>query len=185
MAASNDPDQDFRVDSELDEAPIEREGRAARLREAVKAAGGQRAVADRSGVKFGTLGHYLGGREMKAGAFIALAAATGVRLEWLATGEGPMRPGAPPPGRLPPQPPQTPPAPPDPPPPPPEKPRRAKAFATIDIPALAECVEAVQEQFARMGVKRSPVTVMQAAILLYDELMVIRDAAAADSENSR
>lgn len=41
----------------------------------------------------GTLNRYLAGREMKAGAMIELAEATGVRLEWLATGRGPMREG--------------------------------------------------------------------------------------------
>lgn len=39
-----------------------------------------------------TLGRYLGGRDMKASAMVALAEATGVSLEWLATGRGPMRP---------------------------------------------------------------------------------------------
>ncbi|MDE2580108.1 MAG: helix-turn-helix transcriptional regulator [Rhodospirillales bacterium] len=63
--------------------------RAARLREAVGRAGGNKAVAARSGVPVGTLNNYLAGRDMKVGAMIALAHATHVNLEWLATGRGP------------------------------------------------------------------------------------------------
>lgn len=39
-----------------------------------------------------TLGRYLAGRDMKSATLVALAQATGVRLEWLATGAGPMHP---------------------------------------------------------------------------------------------
>jgi phage repressor protein C with HTH and peptisase S24 domain len=60
---------------------------------AVHGAGGRAAVAARSGVSYGTLGDYLSGGEMKLSNADALARATGVRLEWLATGEGPMRAG--------------------------------------------------------------------------------------------
>lgn len=51
-----------------------------------------RHVAEISGVAFGTLNAYLAGGEMKMSNAAALAQATGVRLEWLATGQGPMRP---------------------------------------------------------------------------------------------
>ena len=67
--------------------------RTQRLRLAVDEAGKNKAVADRAGVPVGTLNHYLRGRDPKFGAMIALAEATGVRLEWLATGAGPMRAG--------------------------------------------------------------------------------------------
>ncbi|MFZ4411129.1 MAG: helix-turn-helix domain-containing protein, partial [Paracraurococcus sp.] len=67
--------------------------RAKRLRQAVKLAGGGSAIARRIQMPLGTLSRYQRGREMKAGAMIALAEATGVRLEWLATGAGPMRAG--------------------------------------------------------------------------------------------
>lgn len=50
-------------------------------------------MARRSGMPLGTLSRYQSGREMKASALIALAQATGVSLEWLATGRGPMRAG--------------------------------------------------------------------------------------------
>lgn len=42
-----------------------------------------------------TLNKYISGREMRVEALISLAAATGVTLEWLATGQGPMKPGEP------------------------------------------------------------------------------------------
>ena len=67
--------------------------RAERLRAALRLVGSARAVAAASGVPFGTLQNYLSGGEMKLSNALALAAATGVRLEWLATGQGPMRAG--------------------------------------------------------------------------------------------
>lgn len=64
--------------------------RAERLRQAVRESGGNTAVAKRAGMHIGTLNNYLGGRDMKAEALVSLASATGVRLEWLARGTGPM-----------------------------------------------------------------------------------------------
>jgi phage repressor protein C with HTH and peptisase S24 domain len=43
-------------------------------------------------VPFGTLQSYRSGGEMKLSNAVAIARATGVRLAWLATGQGPMRP---------------------------------------------------------------------------------------------
>jgi transcriptional regulator with XRE-family HTH domain len=60
--------------------------RAARLREAVKKAGTVKEIAARSGVPFGTIQNYLGGREMKLGNAASLATAIGVSLEWLVWG---------------------------------------------------------------------------------------------------
>ncbi len=81
------PDQDF---GDTTVKP-EQLARATRLRTVVRGAGQAKAVAARAGIPFGTLNHYLMGREMKAGAMVALAEATGVRLEWLATGRGPIK----------------------------------------------------------------------------------------------
>jgi phage repressor protein C with HTH and peptisase S24 domain len=67
--------------------------RSERLRAAVREAGGTSAVAKRGGIPLGTLNNYLAGRDLRAEGLVALARATGVRLEWLATGEGPMRAG--------------------------------------------------------------------------------------------
>ncbi|MDO9498999.1 helix-turn-helix domain-containing protein [Falsiroseomonas sp.] len=67
--------------------------RASRLRAAVRAGGGNTVVARNAAMPVSTLNRYIAGRDMKASAMIALAEATGVRLEWLATGAGPMREG--------------------------------------------------------------------------------------------
>lgn len=66
--------------------------RAQRLRKAVEAAGGARTISQKSNIPPSTLHSYLNGQEMKLSQVVALAKATGVRLEWLATGDGPMRP---------------------------------------------------------------------------------------------
>ena len=61
---------------------------AERLRQAVRAAGGNRAVAERSGVALATVNNYVrprGGLKMRP--LAALAKACGVSLEWLVTGE--------------------------------------------------------------------------------------------------
>lgn len=55
-------------------------------------AGGMAALARKSGVPQTTIHRVLNGGEMKAGVLVAIAAAAGVRLEWLATGAGPMLP---------------------------------------------------------------------------------------------
>lgn len=88
-------DTDFGVSvPNTEPEPVDRAaaGRAARLKAAVKEAGGNKAVVAKSGVPSTTLSAYLRGGEMKLGAAVALAEAAGVRLEWLATGEGPRRP---------------------------------------------------------------------------------------------
>lgn len=69
--------------------------RADRLREALKQAGGGAAVARRIGMPMPTLNNYLGGRDMKVSALVALAEACNVSVEWLATGHGGMQLSAP------------------------------------------------------------------------------------------
>lgn len=81
--------QDFGVQPSNSEA-LERGGR---LREAVRLGGGAAEISRRTGIPDSTLGGYMAGREMKFGNAVALAEATGVRLDWLATGAGPMREG--------------------------------------------------------------------------------------------
>ena len=63
--------------------------RAERLRSAVKRAGGNRVVSGISGVQIGTLDTYIGGRDMRGSAMIALARACNVSLDWLASGTEP------------------------------------------------------------------------------------------------
>ncbi len=82
-------DADFGVPASNPEAF----GRLSRLKEAVRAAGGNQVVAERSGVSLSTLNRYLSGGEMKVANAVALARAVDVSLEWLLAGSGDMRPG--------------------------------------------------------------------------------------------
>jgi hypothetical protein len=70
------------------------EERANRLREAVRAAGGNLVVSRRSGVPLRNLNHYIAGRDMKTEVLVALSEACNVSLDWLATGRGAMHPPA-------------------------------------------------------------------------------------------
>nr|WP_246523448.1 helix-turn-helix transcriptional regulator [Neoroseomonas eburnea] len=70
--------------------------RGARVKEAIARVGTQKDAARLSGVAYGTITNYADGGEMKLSNAAALARATGVRLDWLATGEGPMRASDPP-----------------------------------------------------------------------------------------
>jgi phage repressor protein C with HTH and peptisase S24 domain len=62
-----------------------------RIVAAIRTGGGHSAVVARSGIASRTLSNLVAGQEPKLQQLVQLAAATGVRLEWLATGEGPMR----------------------------------------------------------------------------------------------
>lgn len=70
-----------------------------RLARAIEAAGGQLAVARLAGVSTKTLSRYKAGAPPKHSTLAAIAKATNVHLDWLATGRGPMKPGDPPPGQ--------------------------------------------------------------------------------------
>lgn len=67
--------------------------RGERLKQAVRSVGPAKLVAEKAGIPLGTLNAYLAGREMKLSNAAALALATNVSMEWLATGRGSMRPG--------------------------------------------------------------------------------------------
>lgn len=74
--------------------------RIGRLHERLKSAIGDRstrAVAEQSGVSEGTVRNLLNGGIPKLDSLLRIADATEVRVGWLATGEGPMRPGEVPP----------------------------------------------------------------------------------------
>lgn len=64
--------------------------RSQRAHQVAERAGGMAALARKSGIALATLHRVLNGGEMKAGVLVAIAEAAGVRLEWLATGAGPM-----------------------------------------------------------------------------------------------
>jgi len=61
-----------------------------RIRAAVRLGGGLQAVAARSGIPDSTISSWQTGGDVKLSRLVALADATGVRAEWLATGRGPM-----------------------------------------------------------------------------------------------
>jgi hypothetical protein len=78
------------VDTDVTENRIAA-GITSRLNEAISK--GQAAeIARRAGVPYPTLRDGLAGRQMRPAALVQIARATGVRVEWLLTGEGPMRP---------------------------------------------------------------------------------------------
>lgn len=66
---------------------------ALRVAQAIDEAGGTALVATRIGMPTSSLNRYRRGREMRALNAGRIAEATGVRLEWLITGNGPMRAG--------------------------------------------------------------------------------------------
>lgn len=123
--------------------------RSKRLRQAVRRAGGNLAVARRAGMHLGTLNKYIAGRDMKASAMIALAQACGVSLDWLATGAA---------------------APESPPPIPKPTPPPLGLFNQVNVPKLAGCLEAAQEAFTKHGQTPDTQRLIQAALLLYDML---------------
>jgi transcriptional regulator with XRE-family HTH domain len=144
--------------------------RAARLREAVRLAGGNSAVARTAGMPIGTLAKYLAGRDMKASALVRLAEATGVRLEWLATGRGPMR--EPPPHLAEPS-------------PPPQD--QLGLTWQADPDRLARAYELARRGIVVLpGHEPDPRRLMQVTLLIYDELTAAETArtTAPDAERS-
>ena len=67
------------------------EERVERLREAIKKIGSAREAARLSGLPYGTLQGYIRGGELKLSNAAPIARAAGVRLDWLASGDGPMQ----------------------------------------------------------------------------------------------
>jgi hypothetical protein len=136
------------------------QGRAERVREVVRLAGGKTAISTRTGIPKTTLDGYLKGGEMKLSNAAALARAAGVCLEWLATGAGPMRPG-------------------DSPAPPAEPPR---AQDVLDLDDLATSYEAALNAFVQRGVARPDARKLLALTLaLYDGARAILQSQ--DDEN--
>ena len=126
--------------------------RAERLKEAVKLAGGNLAVATKASVPLSTLNSYLSGREMKLSTAVPIAAACNVRLDWLATGDGPMTPGR---ETAPAEPQKTAPLPPPTP------------FAGIDVAQLAKALQAAASAFQTAGKNPSMHQLAQITALLY------------------
>lgn len=93
---------------------------------------------------------------MKLSSVLALADACKVSIEWLATGRGPMRPGAnPPPAEPPPD--SQPSAP-------------VKLFATIDMERMGLALETTVAAFTARGATPGWRRIAQVAMLIYDVL---------------
>ena len=153
-ATETDTDGDFGDFGEADRNSEVVE-RAARLRQAVKLAGGNLAVAKRAGMPVGTLNRYMKGRDMKAAALVALADGANVELLWLATGRGPDAKGSqatvPPPAET--------------------KPKRPlHLFANVDIERLAAAIEGADTALRARGGVAEWRTLTQLALMLYDQL---------------
>lgn len=135
---------------------LQSEDRAKRLRIAIRGAGRREEIARRSGIALSTLSSYLGGGEMKLSAAIALAEVCNVSLEWLATGQGPMRSGELPPElkatRA-------------------ERPVSSNLFGTLDIDRMARALEKALELFAERGHRPSMRRLAQVVLLLYDDFV--------------
>jgi hypothetical protein len=129
------------------------EGAGQRLRKAVAQFRSVKAAAAAAAVPAGTLKRYLAGAPMKLETAAALAAATGVRLEWLATGTGPMRADAP-------ENPQ------------PAAPQReVRMFRDLHMDTLADAFAAALQALAARGqANPDPRRVMQITAILYDQL---------------
>lgn len=127
----------------------------------MRASGSAKALSERSGVPFGTLQRYLSGGELKLSNALALARATGVRLEWLAAGEGPMSDGdlQAPPDSL----------------PPPIPPPRAQDV--LDLDDLVVAYQAALAAFAARGAMTpEPRKLLALALALYDAARETLDA---------
>lgn len=85
---SSDRSEQKSVDGAPVPSPLK--GLAVRLRQAVRSAGGNQVVADRSGVPVATVNNYVRGRNgMKIEPLAALAQSCGVSLQWLVYGGDP------------------------------------------------------------------------------------------------
>ncbi len=146
-ADSTDDGADFG----LVDANPETAARAARVREAVSLAGGNKVVIANTEISKTTLGNYLKGSEMKLSSAIQLARAAGVRLEWLATGAGPKSDPVAASGA-------------------PANSSRA-LFSQIDADRLGEAYQMARKALAAHGHRNpEPRRLVQVMVLIYDEL---------------
>jgi len=118
-----------------------------RLKTLVDQAGGNaafsRLVAAKGGsVSPGMIGQYIAGHsEPSLSRLVAMAEAGNVRLEWLATGEGPMRPGEAP----------------------------APPISPVDTHLLTDCIAALEMALARTGRQLAPEKKAEVIVLLYED----------------
>jgi len=123
------------------------------VREAVQAAGGPLHISNISEVPLSTLQGYLRGGEMKFSNLLALSAACGFDLNWLATGDGPM--SGQPPGASTAS----------------EKPQNSasqSAFGSINPDRLASALEAASLAFDKQNARPTMRELAMVTLLLYD-----------------
>lgn len=126
--------------------------RSRRLAAAVEAAGGRATVVRLSGMPMTTLGRYLGGREMRVGALVKLASATGVNVLWLATGQGPMLASGDPAAAA------------------PAAPPGPGLFAQADLDTLVRAYDAAVDLLGKGGRKPTSRRLLQVMLLMYDQV---------------
>lgn len=73
--------------------PLQASQVAARVRQVVRSLGSKAALSAKTGIPDRTIGYLLAGQDAKLSQLARIANATNTRLEWLATGRGPMREG--------------------------------------------------------------------------------------------
>ena len=127
---------------------------AARLRLAIGGYGGVTGASKRSGVPMRNLTRFLKGQDIKSADLVALADATGVRIEWLATGRGPMRADTQ--ESIPPTP-----AP---------APERGRTFTPLNVDHLAEAIRRAERLYQDQNRVPSPRIYAQILLLLCDEI---------------
>lgn len=133
---------------DIDTALIER------VRLCCNSAGGIGEMASKSGVARGSIENYLSGRSPpKLKPLVAIARAAGVSVEWLATGDGPMRPGEPPPAQI-------------------EAPSAPKP---LDHDFGGDVVAAVMELYRSENVRLSNGRIASIALEKYEEIMSYTD----------
>lgn len=132
--------------------------RGKRLEEAVKDAGGRAKVRRLSGVAESTILGYEKGGEIKLGNAIALSDATGVRLEWLATGRGAKREGEAAPRA---------------------KPGPLRLFGSVDLDQLATALRA-----AKAAAGDDERLLLHSLVLIYDAISERKEATSSSPTTS-
>lgn len=87
----NAPENEGQPEFAVSQPELGSEGSGERVRLIGSKSGGLAALARLAGVPLSTLQRLAAGQEMKVDVMVRLARASGVRLEWLATGTGPMQ----------------------------------------------------------------------------------------------
>jgi hypothetical protein len=145
--------QDFPV-------PLDQEAMIERFRSAIRRAGGNLVVAQRSGIPKGTINNLLRGTDVRISNAYAIAVACDVSLDWLATGRGDNVAHDLPKSEASQQADVT----------PHDPAKRTSLFSNLNMDQFALCLELVQTAFVRMKQDPDPRRVAQLTSLLYDAM---------------